>query len=78
MPRPMKENMYSISMLDNRHKWERVDRSGLDIMLVLSWVYKDFNVVCLLSSMGSSVYTTAQAVNPNRPGSTVPASQTVT
>ena len=78
MPRPMKEKMYSISMLDNRHKWVRVDRSGLDIMSIVSGVYKDFNVVCLLSSMGSSVYTTAQAVNPNRLGSIVPASQTVT
>ena len=74
----MKEKMYSISMLDNRHKWERVDRSGLDIMLVLSRVYKERIPMCLLSSMGSSIYTTAQAVNPNRLGSIVPASQTVT
>ena len=72
MPRPMKEKMYSISMLDNRHKWVRVDHSGLDIMLVVSRVYKERIPMCLLFSMGSSVYTTEQAVKPYRLGSTDP------
>ena len=64
--------MYSISMLENRHKWVRVDRSGLDIMLVVSRVYKERIGMCLLFSMGSSIYTTEQAVNPNRLGSVDP------
>ena len=54
-------------MLDNRHKWERVDHSGLDIMLVLSKAYKERIPMCLLFSMGSSTYT--QAVKRNRLGS---------
>ena len=69
-PRPMKEKMYSISTLDNRHKWVRVDHSGLDIMLVVSRVYKERIGMCLLISMGSSTYT--QAVKPNRLGSVDP------
>ena len=68
----MKEKMYSISTLDNRHKWVRVDHSGLDIMLVVSKAYKDFNVVCLLLPARSSVYTTEQAVKAIRLGSTDP------